>query len=183
MYTYKAIYSAAKTNDKGLIYFNKNTPYTNEMLSIIFDRPLNTIEAAFKVLSDFQMIEIDENNFIRICNWDKYQNVESMERVRSLNRNRARNFRSRKKENICADLESASDLNMKISVEPHSDEIGGAAHSNEIGRSSLEFLKEGNLKINNESNFEINGESDLEINIDGISHAKNSNVTVTQQRE
>jgi predicted phage replisome organizer len=95
----KLYIQAAKTNDRGLIYLNKNTPYTNEMLSIILNRSVNAIEAAFKVLSDFQMIEIDEDNFIRICNWDKYQNVESMERARALTRDRVRNCRAKKKEN------------------------------------------------------------------------------------
>ncbi|MDR3593416.1 phage replisome organizer N-terminal domain-containing protein [Clostridium sp.] len=95
----KLYIQAAKTNDRGLIYLNKNTPYTNEMLSIILNRPVNAIEAAFKILSDFQLIEIDEDNFIRICNWEKYQNVESMERARALTRDRVRNYRAKKKEN------------------------------------------------------------------------------------
>jgi predicted phage replisome organizer len=95
----KLFIQAAKTNDKGSIYFNKKTPYTNQMFSIIFNRSLSAIECAFKVLSDFQMIEIDENNFISICNWEKYQNVESMERSRALNRNRVRDHRARKKAN------------------------------------------------------------------------------------
>jgi predicted phage replisome organizer len=95
----KLYIQAAKTNDRGLIYLNKNTPYTNEMLSIILNRSVNAIEAAFKVLSDFELIDIDEDNFIRICNWEKYQNVESMERARALTRDRVRNYRAKKKEN------------------------------------------------------------------------------------
>lgn len=109
----KLYIQAAKTNDKGLIYLNKNTPYTNEMLSIIFNRPVNAIEAAFKVLSDFQMIEIDEDNFIRICNWEKYQNVESMERARALTRDRVRNYRAKKKENG-SDISNAKKCNVTV---------------------------------------------------------------------
>lgn len=109
----KLYIQAAKTNDKGLIYLNKNTPYTNEMLSIIFNRPVNAIEAAFKVLSDFQMIEIDEDNFIRICNWEKYQNVESMERARALTRDRVRNYRAKKKESS-SDISNAKKCNVTV---------------------------------------------------------------------
>lgn len=108
----KLYIQAAKTNDRGLIYLNKNTPYTNEMLSIIFNRPVNAIETAFKVLSDFQMIEIDEDNFIRICNWEKYQNVESMERARALTRDRVRNYRAKKKES--SEISNAKKCNVTV---------------------------------------------------------------------
>lgn len=83
------------------------------MLSIIFNRSVNAIEAAFKVLSDFQMIEIDEDNFIRICNWEKYQNVESMKRARALTRDRVRNYIAKKKENS-SDISNAKECNVTV---------------------------------------------------------------------
>lgn len=163
----KLCLQAAKTNDKGLIYFNKNKAYTNEMLSIIFNRPLDAIEEAIEVLSDFRVIEIDKNNFIKIRNWEKYQNVESMERVKKLTRDRVRKHRAKKKEDNCEKLESTSDLNMQISEDLNCDKTE---------ESPLDFSNESDLNINDD-------ESNIEINNDDIFHAKNCNVTVTQQKE
>lgn len=163
----KLCLQAAKTNDKGLIYFNKNKAYTNEMLSIIFNRPLDAIEEAIEVLSDFRVIEIDKNNFIKIRNWEKYQNVESMERVKKLTRDRVRKHRAKKKEDNCENLESTSDLNMQISEELNCDKT-----------------EERPLDFSNVSDLNINDyESNIEINTDDIFHAKNCNATVTQQKE
>ncbi|MVX66312.1 phage replisome organizer, partial [Clostridium chromiireducens] len=43
-------------------------------------------------------IEIAPDKVIRIVNWDKYQNIEGMERVREQNRKRAENHREKKKQ-------------------------------------------------------------------------------------
>lgn len=107
---FKLLIQAAKTNSKGIIFLSPQMPYTNEMFSILFNRPLNTIKYSFKILSDFQMIEIDDNNFIKICNWEKYQNVEGMERVRSLNRKRAERHREKNKQIIDYELEGKNNI-------------------------------------------------------------------------
>ena len=44
------------------------------------------------------MIEVDENKFISIANWEKHQNVEGMDRVRKLAAERNRQYRERKKQ-------------------------------------------------------------------------------------
>jgi predicted phage replisome organizer len=94
----RLLIQAGKTNANGLIYLNENIPYTDEMLATIFSRPLASIRLALKVLSDFQMIEIAEDNAIKIVNWDKHQNVEGMDRVRDQNRKRVQNHREKKKQ-------------------------------------------------------------------------------------
>lgn len=171
----KLYIQAAKTNDKGLIYFNEKTPYTNEMFSIIFNRPLSAIESAFKVLSDFKIIEIYENNFIKICNWEKYQNIEGMERTRSLNRNRVRDHRAKKKENCAEDKINDNDLNTQTSENSASNNIEESnlntqsnekRISNKIGERNLNHLNNIDVTHTNEFFFE-----------------KNCNVTVTEQIE
>lgn len=94
----RLLIQAGKTNANGFIYLNENIPYTDEMLSTIFSRPLASIRLALKVLSDFQMIEIAENNVIKIVNWERHQNVEGMDRVRDQNRKRVQNHREKKKQ-------------------------------------------------------------------------------------
>ncbi|WP_297422701.1 phage replisome organizer N-terminal domain-containing protein [Clostridium sp.] len=110
----RLLIQAGKTNANGLIYLNENIPYTDEMLATIFCRPLASIRLALKVLSDFQMIEIAENNIIKIVNWDKHQNVEGMDRVRDQNRKRVQNHREKKKQ-----LEVVAE---EISIEIEGDE-------------------------------------------------------------
>lgn len=93
----KLLAQAGKTNAGGYIFLSENIPYTEEMLATIFDRPLSTVRLALKTFQDFGMIEIDNDNFIHISNWEKHQNIEGMERIRQQTRERVRRHRKRKK--------------------------------------------------------------------------------------
>ena len=115
----RLLIQTGKTNANGLLYLNENIPYTDEMLSILFCRPLASIRLALKVLSDFQMIEIAEDNIIKIVNWDKHQNVEGMDKVREKNRKRVQNHREKKKQ-----LEAATGESGEISTELEDNECG-----------------------------------------------------------
>lgn len=89
---------AGKTNDKGLVYFKDNIPYTTDFLATIFKKKNRQIELALKTFSKFNMIKILNNQQILIENWEKYQNVEGLETVRE--KNRIRKQRQREKEKI-----------------------------------------------------------------------------------
>src|SRR5690625_3688847 len=93
----KLLAQAGKTNAGGYIFLSENIPYTEEMLATIFDRPLSTVRLALKTFQDFGMIEIDNDNFIHISNWEKHQNIEGMERIRQQTRERVQRHRERKK--------------------------------------------------------------------------------------
>ena len=93
----RLLLQAGKVNDNGLIYLKKDVPYTKEMLSILFNRPLGIIEKVLEIFETFKMIKIYENNIIKICNWEKHQNIEGMKKIREGNRERVKNFRERKK--------------------------------------------------------------------------------------
>ncbi|WP_160686225.1 phage replisome organizer N-terminal domain-containing protein [Clostridium sp. C2-6-12] len=94
----RLLIQAAKTNADGEIFLSEDMPYTDKMLAVIFSRPLADIKLALKTLSRLGMIEIASDKVIKIVNWDKYQNIEGMERVREQNRRRAENHREKKKE-------------------------------------------------------------------------------------
>ena len=74
----RLLVQAGKTNSNGFIFLDDDIPYTDEMLSTLFYKPLPSIRLALKVLNSLRMIEIDEDNFIKISNWEKHQNVEGM---------------------------------------------------------------------------------------------------------
>lgn len=93
----RLLVQAGKTNSNGFIFMHEDVPYTEEMLATIFYRPINTIRFALKVLKDFRMIEISDDNLIRISNWEKHQNVEGMDKLKEKNRKRVQDHRARKK--------------------------------------------------------------------------------------
>ena len=92
----KILVLAGNTNDNGVIYFTPDIPYTEQMLATEFGRPLNIIQLALNTFQRFGMIDI-VNNFIQISNWEKYQNVDGLEKVREQTRNRVAAFRERQK--------------------------------------------------------------------------------------
>lgn len=92
---FKLLCLAADVNDSGQVYLTKDVPYTDTMLAVAFDRPLITVQMALSTFEQFHMIEIVEN-IIHVANWDKYQNVEGMERVREQTRKRVAEYRAKK---------------------------------------------------------------------------------------
>lgn len=93
----KLLSQAGRANDNGYIYLSENIPYTDEMLSTIFNRPLTIVRMALSVFRNFGMIEINDDHFISICNWDKHQNIAGLEKIREQNRLRKQKERERKK--------------------------------------------------------------------------------------
>lgn len=93
----KLLITAGKINDNGFLYFRKEIPYTDEMLSTVFNRPLNTIRLALSTFERFGMIQIVTQQGIYITNWEKYQNIEGMEKVKAQTRERVKRFRENQK--------------------------------------------------------------------------------------
>ena len=93
----KLLVQAGKCNATGYIFLNETLPYTDEMLSTIFNRPLNTVRLALTTFQKFGMIDILDDGKISITNWEKHQNIEGMEKVKEQNRLRAQKYRKRLK--------------------------------------------------------------------------------------
>lgn len=95
----KILCLAGTVNDGGQIYITREIPYTEEMMATQFGRPLNTVRAALRIFERFGMIST-ENDILRVSNWEKYQSIEGLERVREQARERMRRMRERKKEHL-----------------------------------------------------------------------------------
>lgn len=87
---------AGVVNDGGLVYFTRDIPYTDEMLATEFNRPLSVVRLALATFQNFGMIEIVDN-IIHLSSWEKYQSVESMDRIREQTRRRVAAHRERQK--------------------------------------------------------------------------------------
>ena len=95
---FKLLVQAGIINDSGLVYFKKDIPYTEDMLAIVFHKPVTLIRLALTTFEKFGMIEIADNQTILIRNWEKHQNVSGMEQVREYNRLAKRKQRQKAKE-------------------------------------------------------------------------------------
>lgn len=77
----RLLLEATKINNGGLIYLEEDIPYTIEMLSVVLNRSSEDIAVALKVLRDLKMIEIDENNIIKILSWSDHQEPRRKKKV------------------------------------------------------------------------------------------------------
>lgn len=102
---------AAKTNKNGYIYFDVDTPYSEEMLSTIINRSIGIIRHSLKALIKVKLISIGSEGYIRINNWEKEQGssfiskvkseeeilIEEKEKTKEKNRKRMAEYRAKKK--------------------------------------------------------------------------------------
>lgn len=96
----KLLVQAGKCNASGYLLLNQNFPYTDEMLSTVFNRPLNTVRMALETFKSFGMIDFNDNSFY-ISNWEKHQNVDGMEKIREQTRKRVAEHRANQKALSC----------------------------------------------------------------------------------
>lgn len=83
---------AGQTNDKGLIYFTKSIPYTDDKLQRQFNIPKSVIREGLAYFKANDMITTNERGIIEIIGWEEYQNAEMLERIRESNRIRQQRF-------------------------------------------------------------------------------------------
>jgi len=69
---FKLLCLAGKTNNHGIIMLSDKIPYTEEMLSTVFRRPINTVRLALKAFEAYGMVEIVDGT-VTIANWEKHQ--------------------------------------------------------------------------------------------------------------
>ena len=93
---FKMLCLAGKQNNGGVFMLNDRIAYTDEMLSTVFRRPLNTVRLALDTFEKFGMIEI-VNNTILIPNWDKHQSLDKLEQAREKARKRVAKHREKQK--------------------------------------------------------------------------------------
>lgn len=92
----KLLCLAGNINDSGMVYFTKEIPYTEQMLATQFNMPLATVQLALKTFDHFEMIEVIDN-VLHISNWEKYQNVDGLDRIREQTRKRVAKHRENQK--------------------------------------------------------------------------------------
>jgi predicted phage replisome organizer len=109
---FKLLCLAGKQNNSGVFTLNDRIAYTDEMLSTIFRRPLNTIRLALRTFQEYGMIEIIDG-VITIPNWDKHQSLDAYEKKKA--RDRLYQQERRNKQKLLASKKS-SDSSSEVVV-------------------------------------------------------------------
>lgn len=94
---FKLLCLAGKQNNSGVFLLNGRIPFTDEMFSTIFRRPLNTVRLALNTFEQFGMIEII-NDTVTIPKWEKHQQLDALEASREATRARVKRYREKQKE-------------------------------------------------------------------------------------
>ena len=93
---FKLLCLAGQQNNSGVLLLNNRIAYTDEMLSVVFRRPLQTVRLALKTFEEFGMVEII-NGAITIPNWEKHQNADRLQELREYNRIAQQKSRAKRK--------------------------------------------------------------------------------------
>lgn len=105
---------ASKINDNGLIYITPTKAYSIEELAGEFECKLSIMEQSLAVFQEYEMISINKG-FITVLNWEKYQNVQGLDRIRNQTNERVKRHREKLKSNervtLHETLSNATDKN------------------------------------------------------------------------
>lgn len=87
---------AGKVNADGVVRVADGLPYSDEMLATVLGHPISTVRLAINTFTKFGMVSLDDNG-IWLTNWDKYQNIDGMQRIREQTRLRVARHRENKR--------------------------------------------------------------------------------------
>jgi predicted phage replisome organizer/uncharacterized phage protein (TIGR02220 family) len=131
----RLIVLAGKCNAGGYIFLTDSIPYTDEMLSGIINRPLNTVKLALTTFQKLGMIDTDARG-INLLNFIKYQNIEGLDKIRDQTRRRVALYRGKQRL-----LEHKGDVTLPVTQCNETDkETEEEIDNNIYSRNALEVL-------------------------------------------
>lgn len=88
---------AGRCNARGMVFLTEDIPYTPKMLANEFGLDESTVVLALKSFEELGMVSTTDNSFLLVNGWEKYQNVDGMEKIREQTRNRVAKHREKQK--------------------------------------------------------------------------------------
>lgn len=88
---------AGEVNRRGGLFLTETLPYSEEDLAADFDFTVEFVRFALLTLEKYSMVTRYEEIFF-IKNWEEYQSIEGLEKIREQNRLRQAKFRSKQKQ-------------------------------------------------------------------------------------
>lgn len=163
----RSILLAGRSNKDGCLYINDTMPYKLKTLAIEFDRTLDEIKLAFKVLRKLEMIELTEGKVFKVKNWAKHQNIDGLEKIKKQNCERVARHRAKKKEQ--EEKKNENTISSNELKDSSSDTKSLEGKSEEI--TNVRYSHNSNYDDENYSNVTCNGE------------LKESNITVMEENK
>lgn len=114
--------TAGNCNAGGMIFITERVPFTEQDLAGEFDLEEDLIEHALQAFADLDMISIDDEGFIFIRNWEKYQSADKLAELRAKDRERKRKKRAQAKDEYSEDVRGQSEDSPSIEEEREEDE-------------------------------------------------------------
>jgi predicted phage replisome organizer len=136
---FKLLCLAGKIGNNGVFFLNDSIPYTDEMLSTIFRRKLNTVRVSLNIFKKLGMIDIIDG-VISIPKWEKHQNVKFYEVKNEYQKNYMRSVRAKQKEI----RDGASNKNVSLTVSQKESNVSALDRDRELETDndrSLDTLK------------------------------------------
>lgn len=88
---------AGEVNRRGGLFLTETLPYSEEDLAADFDFTVEFVRFALLTLEKYSMVTRYEEIFF-IKNWEEYQSIEGLEKIREQNRLRQAKFRNKQKQ-------------------------------------------------------------------------------------
>lgn len=89
---------AGTCNNGGDIKLSSTIPYTDEMLATVLGRDLPVVRLAIGVMQQLNMIQWQNGERLFIKNFEKYQSIDGLERIRLKNASRQKEWYNRQKQ-------------------------------------------------------------------------------------
>lgn len=93
---FKLLCLAGKQNNSGVFMMGNRIPYTDRMLATIFRRKEAIVQLALQTFEQFGMVELIDD-VITIPNWEKHQNLDTLDKIKEQTRLRVAKHREKQK--------------------------------------------------------------------------------------
>ena len=96
---------AGKSNNGGKLSITDDLPYALEDLANELGFKAQIVKQGFSEFLKLGMV-IQEDDFYIIANWEEYQNIDGLEKIREQNRKRVQKYREKNKGNVTCNVTS-----------------------------------------------------------------------------
>lgn len=140
---------AGESNQKGGLFLTDTLPYSDEDLAADFDFTVEFVKFAILTLEKYSMVTTYED-VIFIKNWEEYQAIDGMEKVKEQNRIRQAKYREKQKQLSLSNVTSNVTRNADVTLSNGTDKDIDKEIDKEIDKDNKEESKKPPCKYSDE---------------------------------
>ena len=92
----KILCLAGKINNSGLLTLNGSKPFDETMIASAIRRDTEKVKEAISIFKEYGMME-NINGIYAVCNWDKYQSTDKIEKMNERQKEYMKGYRAKQK--------------------------------------------------------------------------------------